>query len=173
MASSPGPERREALFRALSLANRRLSAALERGLQERAGISAADFEILRALASSPEGHARAGALGEMLSWEKSRVSHHVTRMEARSLVRRVSCETDMRGTWVEIAPQGREALDRAVPAYEDEVRGAFPADLSPADADAAARFALAVLRHASPASCDAEVESLEQDLSPIGEARPA
>lgn len=155
-------ERERAVWRSLALMGRRLAYATEQRLQAEAGISASDFDILQALAAAPSSRARPVELGAMLSWEKSRISHHVTRMEARGLVERVVCETDQRGTWVGITGAGREALRQAIPVHEDVIRTALIDHLDPAQADVVAAAALAVVRANGPGACEAEVERLER-----------
>lgn len=156
-----------ALFRAVSLAARQLNAAVEQRLQEEAGVSLPEFEILSALSAAPERQVRAGELGVMLAWEKSRTSHQVARMQRRGLVSRSSCDDDLRGTWVELTPAGAQAVEAATPAY----RGAIEAQLSGVagteDADAIARLALQVSRRVAPEACRSEVAALERSLGLI------
>ena len=53
-----------------------------------------------------------------MQWEKSRLSHHLKRMENRGLVSRKVCESDGRGLWVSITAAGREAWRRASVAHD-------------------------------------------------------
>src|SRR6185369_9061732 len=82
-------------------------------LQRDAGISQADFSVLIRLSESNGQRLRTGELAELLAWEKSRVSHQVTRMEARDLLERTECDTDGRGTWVGLTDEGRRVLESA------------------------------------------------------------
>lgn len=148
---------------------RRLVAGLEQRLQTGAGISVPDFDILTALDSSEHGRLRAGSLGEMLGWEKSRTSHHVARMESRGLVRRVTCVEDLRGTWVEMDDAGRTALGAAIPVFATHLRDAL-IDVVPSDeAEVVARVALRVLDASPATSCSAEIDRLGDELG----VRPA
>ena len=61
-------------------------------------------------------------LARGLNWERSRVSHHVTRMERRGLVERSECRNDGRGAWVVLTKQGRCAIERAAPGHAATVR---------------------------------------------------
>ena len=158
-------DREWAVWRALTLMGRGLASATEKTLQRDAGISGPDFEILRALSEAEPSRARAGELGDMLSWEKSRISHHVTRMQARGLVARDECDADLRGTWVTITPEGRAALHRALPAYADVVRSTLTGLLPEADAAAIGRAAVAVVRGLEPGGCGAEVDRLDRSLA--------
>ena len=70
-------------------------------------------------------------LARALSWERSRVSHHVTRMERRGLVERSECRDDGRGAWVVLTEQGRSAIERAAPGHAATVRRLIFDDLTP------------------------------------------
>jgi len=104
---------------------RALDVALERELQQAAEISSADYEILFSLFNAPGKQMRPGELGQRLGWEKSRVSHQVSRMGARSLVERRDCDADARGTWVGITPDGSRAVLGAMRSHADSLRSNF------------------------------------------------
>lgn len=93
--------------------SRELNAALDRRLQDDAGISHPEYLVLLSLWRSPEHQLRTGELAQDLSWEKSRVSHQVTRMTKRGLVERRECADDARGVWVVLSKQGETILSRA------------------------------------------------------------
>ncbi len=102
--------------------NALLPGALHRGLQADAGLSLPDFDVLVQLTDRPEGRVRVTELARALSWERSRVSHHVSRMEKRGLVRREECSEDGRGAWVNLTSAGRAAIESAAPAHVETVR---------------------------------------------------
>jgi len=102
--------------------NAQLSATLQRELQDDAGLSTQDYEVLVHLTDNPEGRVRVTDLARLMQWERSRVSHHVTRMERRRLVQRVECAEDGRGAFVVITPQGRAAIEQAAPGHVNTVR---------------------------------------------------
>lgn len=110
----------------------RLQRRLAQQLQRDAAMSAADFEVLVNLSEAEDGRLRAFELGDALQWEKSRLSHHLTRMESRDLVAREECTTDARGAFVRITAEGRAAIERAAPMHVAEVRARFIDVLSPA-----------------------------------------
>jgi len=120
------------LWRTMRAMNEQLGRELDRQLQRDAGISQADYGILVTLFEAPERQLRTGELGEILAWEKSRVSHQVARMEARGLVERVVCESDGRGTWVTLATGGKRALLGAMREHAAAIRDLFLDEL---DAD--------------------------------------
>lgn len=102
--------------------NAELPAVLHRELQADAGLSLSDFEVLVKLTDVPDGRVRVTDLARELNWERSRVSHHVTRMERRGLVERSECRDDGRGAWVVLTEQGRCAIERAAPGHAATVR---------------------------------------------------
>ena len=110
----------------------RLQRRLSQQLQRDSGLSDADFEVLVNLSEAEDGRLRAFELGDELQWEKSRLSHHLTRMERRSLVAREECLTDARGAFVRITEQGRASIEHAAPMHVAEVRARFIDVLSPA-----------------------------------------
>jgi DNA-binding MarR family transcriptional regulator len=119
------------LWRSLRAMNEQLSRELDRQLQRDAGISQSDYGILVALFEAPDRRLRTGELGDLLSWEKSRVSHQVARMEARGLVERVVCDSDGRGTWVTLTVDGKRAFLGAVREHAVAIRELFFDELEP------------------------------------------
>ncbi|NDL58968.1 MarR family transcriptional regulator [Phytoactinopolyspora sp. XMNu-373] len=109
----------------------KLNAQLNRQLQTDSQLSLSDFAVLVLLTDVPEGQLRASQLAHGLHWEKSRVSHHVTRMERRGLVKRVECPEDGRSAFVVITECGRRAIEAAAPLHVETVRRLFIDDLTP------------------------------------------
>ena len=124
-------EDQQLLWRSWLRLNSLLPVVLHRELQADAGISLSDFEVLVALADTLEGRVRVSDLARELNWERSRVSHHVTRMERRGLVERSECSDDGRGAWVMLTEHGRSAIERAAPGHARAVRRLIFDDLSP------------------------------------------
>lgn len=112
-------------WRAWVTATSQLEAHLAREMQASGEISMADFAVLVPLSEAADGRLRAFELGRHLQWEKSRLSHQITRMEGRGLVCRESCGTDRRGAFVGITPTGRAAIEAAAPPHVEAVRAAF------------------------------------------------
>lgn len=110
---------------------REIDAAFENHLTRFAGVSMADYSILAELAQ--QGEMRVGDLADSISWERSRLSHHLGRMEKRGLVSRRPAQADRRGVLVQIADQGRTVLDSATPVYMDFLHHGILAGLSPDD----------------------------------------
>lgn len=105
--------------------NTQLNAELSRQLQGGSDLSLADFEVLVQLTDSPDGRVRSFQLGRALQWEKSRLSHQVTRMERRGLVSREGCPSDGRGAFVVVTPEGRRAIEAAAPGHVEAVHRLF------------------------------------------------
>ena len=124
-------EREQRTWRSFLTASHRLDAHLARCMQATADISMADFAVLVPLSEAPEGRLRAFGLGRELQWEKSRLSHHLTRMERRGLVAREDCGTDRRGAFVVLTAAGRRALEAAAPPHVEAVRAAVFDRLTP------------------------------------------
>ncbi|MDI6410080.1 MarR family transcriptional regulator [Streptomyces albus] len=99
-----------------------LLATLNREMQAEAGLSNPDYQVLAVLSESPEGRVRISDLAASLQWERSRVSHHVARMEKRELVSRLECPDDGRGAFVRITGTGQAAIERAAPGHVRAVR---------------------------------------------------
>lgn len=113
------------VWRRFYLMRRQLDRALENQLQQDAGISSPDYEILLAVFNAPQKRLRSRDLAELIGWEKSRISHQVTRMESRGLVERSECEDDLRGTWVGITADGRRAALGAMRKHAEAIRTIF------------------------------------------------
>ncbi len=96
------------------------------------GLSFQDYSVLAELSDRPEYQARLTELGRQLGWEKSRISHQVTRMEQRGLLAKVKCPTDLRGWNVKLTDEGHAAIVAAAPAHVATVRKNF-IDLLTAD----------------------------------------
>lgn len=102
---------------------------LGRHLQREFGLSESDFEILVNLSESSTGRMRAFELAEATQWEKSRLSHHLSRMEKRGLIRRVAC--DARYPEIVLTDAGRDAIETSAPANAARVRKLFIDVLGP------------------------------------------
>jgi DNA-binding MarR family transcriptional regulator len=97
------------------------------------GLSTNDYEILVELSEAPENRLRMTELADLTAQSRSRLSHQITRMEVRGLVRRVACDGDKRGTFAAITPRGLATLERAAPSHVESVRRHFIDHLPPAD----------------------------------------
>lgn len=133
-------EREARAWRRLQAMQHRLSAVLARQLADDSDLSYSDYTVLVVLTDQTDGRLRAFELGAELGWEKSRVSHHVSRMAARGLVRRERCPSDQRGSYVTVTDAGRAAIRRAAPGHVAAVRRWFVDRMSPEQLDAMAEI---------------------------------
>lgn len=129
-----------------------ISARLNRQLQSASELSLPEFEVLAVLSES-DGRLRVLALARLLKWEKSRLSHLLSRMERRGLVARESCPSDARGSFAVLTPDGRAALDAAAPGHVAEVRALLFDVLTPAQVKALGRTCDAVLAQLDGSTC--------------------
>jgi DNA-binding MarR family transcriptional regulator len=109
-------------WRAMQTFGAPLAAALNRQLLADSAMSTADYQVLVVLSETEGGQLRAGELGRATGWEKSRLSHHIKRMQSRQLVERLDCSTDGRGLLVSITAEGRRAIEEAAPGHVRTVR---------------------------------------------------
>ena len=138
-------EREERAWRALTVMQDRLKAALARELAAQSPLSYPDYEVLVALTDQDDGRLRPYELGELLGWEQSRLSHHLGRMVQRGLVKKVPCETDRRGSYVAVTAKGRRAIEAAAPGHVDAVRRLFIHQATPKQLEAIVDVAERVL----------------------------
>ena len=115
-------EKQQRVWREWLAVNDQLPVALHKQLQGDSGLSLPDFDVLVQLSETPDGKVRILPLANALGWERSRLSHHVKRMEGRGLVEREECPDDGRGAFVVLTPTGREAIERAAPEHARTVR---------------------------------------------------
>ncbi|QKG24562.1 MarR family winged helix-turn-helix transcriptional regulator [Actinomadura verrucosospora] len=115
-------DREQRAWRGYLAMSARLSARMNRDLQNESGLSLTDYDVLVQLTDRPSGCARVLELAESLQWEKSRLSHHIARMTKRGLVDRREVEGDARGTLIALTGKGRRAIEEAAPAHVAAIR---------------------------------------------------
>ncbi|OIJ63644.1 MarR family transcriptional regulator [Streptomyces mangrovisoli] len=102
-----------------------LNAQLARDLSRDSGLSEPDYDVLSSLASSPDHRRRVSELAARMLWSRSRLSHHLGRMEQRGLVAREECATDGRGAVVTLTDEGQQTIEKAAPLHVESVRRYF------------------------------------------------
>ena len=132
-------------WRGLQLMELSLNGALGRQLAADAGLSHPDYVVLVALTDQPDGRLRLFELGHILGWEKSRLSHQITRMADRGLVTKEKCDADRRGAYVVLSAKGRREIEAAAPGHVALVRQLFVDVLTPAQLATIAEVAETVL----------------------------
>lgn len=111
------------------------------------GMSAADYLVLAKLTESKEGEMRFLELAKLVEWEKSRMSHQVTRMVKRGLVAKRECPEDARGAFVVATPLGYKTIQDAAPMHVEHVRRLFIEALTPNQLNTFARLSQRVSDH--------------------------
>jgi DNA-binding MarR family transcriptional regulator len=124
-----------------------LRTALAARLQHDTGLSMGDYTVLLALSEAPEQRMRSSELAAHIDWERSRLSHHLARMERRRLIRREECVTDSRGAEVVLTQDGADAFRAATYPHLKAVRELFVDALTPAQLTAAGDIAAALRAH--------------------------
>ncbi|MCK9928093.1 MarR family transcriptional regulator [Frankia sp. Mgl5] len=137
--------REQRVWRRYLLMTSQLTVWMNRQLAAEAGISLADYDVLVRLTDTPEGRLRVTKLARELSWEQSRLSHHVARMQRRGLVAREECADDGRGALVVLTERGRAMIEQAAPAHVAFVREHVFDMLTEAQVDALDAIATSVL----------------------------
>ena len=126
-------EREQRAWRSLMTMQDGLAEFTERQLRNRCGLSGADYQVLAHLSEAAGGRLRSFELGELLRWEKSRLSQHLGRMQGRGLVTRERCRTDQRGAVIAITGRGSELIEAAAPQHVADVRAALIDHLTAAE----------------------------------------
>lgn len=141
------------VWRAFSRMRVQLDRRLSDRLEANAGISAPDYAVLLVLYEAEDRRLRAARIAALLAWEKSRLSHQLTRMEQRGLVRREECDDDQRGKWVVLTTDGRRAALKAMRDHSVALREYFFDVLDEADAATLLALSDRVLAALDPEVC--------------------
>jgi DNA-binding MarR family transcriptional regulator len=103
----------------------RLTFEMNRQLQADSDLSLPDYDVLNALRYAAGGRMRITMLAALIGWERSRLSHHVRRLEKRGLVECRLAPADRRATEVTLSDQGWDEITRASGGHIDLVRRLF------------------------------------------------
>ena len=102
-----------------------LDLQISRDLADDSGLSEADYDVLSNLSETDDQRMRLTELSTHMLWSKSRLSHHITRMQQRGLVDREECPSDERGAVLVLTKAGRRAIQAAAPPHVESVRRHF------------------------------------------------
>lgn len=115
------PEELEA-WMSLTLMLSTLPGELGQQLQRDADLSFVEYYVLAGLSASPDRTMRMSRLAVFANAELSRLSHMMTRLEKRGLVRREPDPTDGRFTNAILTDEGFKHLEAVAPAHVARVR---------------------------------------------------
>ncbi|MEV2210486.1 MarR family transcriptional regulator [Streptomyces sp. NPDC050997] len=112
-------------WRAYIAATHLLEDALDRQLQQDAGMPHLYYSILANLSDAPEHRLRMTDLAESTKITRSRLTYAVTRLEKDGLVRRENCRWDKRGSIAALTEEGMAVLERTAPGHVETVRASL------------------------------------------------
>jgi DNA-binding MarR family transcriptional regulator len=138
-----------AIWRSLLDTTTELRRVLGAELQE-SSLSPADYQVLLALSEADGGRLRSSELARTIDWERSRLSHHLKRMERRHLIRREECATDNRGAEVILTAEGARVFRRATAPHMRAIKKHFADALTAEQFEALADITRALQSHLHP-----------------------
>lgn len=98
-------------------AHARVVDRLGRELEDRCGLPLAWYEVLLYLREAPTGRLRMHELADSLLLSRSAATRFVDRMVEAGLVQRTTCESDRRGTFIELTEHGSAEFREAAPVH--------------------------------------------------------
>lgn len=104
---------------------------IEARLHRDCALSSGDYRVLLALSEEPTHTMRSSELAAHISWERSRLSGQLGRMERRGLIRREPCPEDARGSRVVLTEHGSSAFHGATRPHLEAVKDLFIDAFSP------------------------------------------
>jgi DNA-binding MarR family transcriptional regulator len=138
-----------AIWRSLIDTTAELRRILGADLQE-SSLSPADYQVLLALSEAHGRKLRSSELARTIDWERSRLSHHLKRMERRRLIRRDDCATDSRGAEVVLTGEGARVFRRSTAPHMRAIKKHFADALTPEQFDELAGILKALQIHLHP-----------------------
>jgi len=127
------------------------------GQLQESSLSPADYQVLLALYEAAGRRARSSELAASIDWERSRLSHHLGRMERRGLIRRDQCATDNRGAEVSLTDDGASMFRHATAPHVRAIKTHFADALTTEQFDSLAEILRALQNHLHPESTAARV----------------
>ncbi len=139
-----------AAWRAFFETSERVRGAIGSRLQSDSGLSNGDYSVLLSLSEATDNRVRSSELAATIGWERSRLSHHLGRMEQRGLIRRDNCLTDSRGAEAVLTEEGAAAFRRASSPHLHAIQELFVSALSPEQLEAVTEISRALSAHLEP-----------------------
>ena len=114
-----------AAWRGMLRAHAELVRELDAELAREHDMPLSSYEVLLFLNDSDEGRMRMSELADSVLLSRSGLTRLVDRLERQGLLTRERCESDARGWFAEITPEGRRAFGEARKTHLDGVRRVF------------------------------------------------
>ncbi|MGW2723356.1 MarR family winged helix-turn-helix transcriptional regulator [Streptomyces sp. NPDC001492] len=124
-------EKEQRAWRAYIAATHLLEDAIDRQLQQDAGMPHLYYSILANLSEAPDGRLRMTDLAERAKITRSRLTYAVTRLEKDGLIRREDCQWDKRSSFAMLTDEGMAVLERTAPGHVETVRSLLFDQLTP------------------------------------------
>jgi DNA-binding MarR family transcriptional regulator len=125
------------VWHAFQLMHEDVLGRVDRDIAQATGLSGPEFGVLSRLAALGKGEMRQQELARVMSWDKSRLSHQLTRMQERALIKRHA--VDGNAVFVMLTELGRKKLDAARPIHAESVRRNLLSRLTPEQIDTIVR----------------------------------
>ena len=149
-----------------------LEARLARDLADDRGLSAADYTVLSNLAEAKGRRWRLSGLAKRMQWTQSRLSHQLTRMEKRGLVRRAEVAADGRGAFAVLTRRGLRTIAAASPGHMAAVREHFIDLLTEEQLRTLGDIAETAVRHLTTPEADDEQQNKASSWSLRSQSSP-
>lgn len=115
-------DEQQRIWRAYLAGNARFFEALEAAHDAEINLTSGEYSLLVQLSEQPDLTLRMSALADGLVLSRSRLTHTVSRMEKRGLVKRCTADGDRRGVNCRLTDVGVATLRAAAPAHVRAVR---------------------------------------------------
>jgi DNA-binding MarR family transcriptional regulator len=136
-----------AIWRSFVETSERIRSVIGSRLQSESRLSSGDYTVLLSLTEATNNRVRSSDLATTVGWERSRLSHHLGRMEQRGLISREECATDNRGAEACLTATGAEAFRRASAPHLHAIQELFVSALTPEQLRAIAGITEALSSH--------------------------
>lgn len=120
MSSKPLSPQELRVWHAFKMMSDDVMSRVARDITEGAGLSGPDFGVLSRLAGIGKGEMRQQELARAMGWDKSRLSHQLTRMQERKLIERR--DAGNRIVLIVMTRHGESRLAAARPVHAESVR---------------------------------------------------
>lgn len=145
---------------------------VESRLQAQSDLSSGDYVVMLALFEA-EGHLlRPSEIAAQIDWDRTRLSHHLGRMEKRGLVSRRPCASDPRGIEVILTKEGKSLFRRASAPHMHAIQDLFVDALDPEQQRSLDEINAALRRHLTGIVPTPRPVSAEPDGSVSARRRP-